>query len=366
MAKHKLSPYRVKLRQDHKTGMKVRPKDLWELDNLAGMNPGLKKFDNFIDLMEGFLKHLRDVGYINDNVKRALTVTEFESGVGDFDSNAEARTVEAELTYGRYNRVADHNDKNSYGESSRESPLDSRKENQRDRDTVAETRLHFLAHVPTNSNRSAFFVLHSYGKNAVKTRLKDAFYQYILSKYDSTSVPFALGSDRRKDTFKLEMNTVAGPDLVDELKKAKIVGFEVHKRDTNVPEYMSESTSLSNKAEGNLTIQFTSDDVLSDLRMKKQSLGEKIRNEDYPLAELVDDDPSRANAIVENPDGKNRRMAISREEIRMEKVIDSTELKYDPGGRVNTGSVGNFSRTFINEKLQAIGADTLDEESLLK
>lgn len=367
MPKHKLSPYRVKLRQGHVTGKKVRTQDLWKLNDLGSMNGGLREYDNFIELLEDFFQHLADVGHLNDTVKRTLNAIQFESGVGDFDSKAEARTLEAELSYGRYNRVADHNDKDVFGDSSRESPADHRRPNQRDRDTVAETRLHFLSHLPTNTNRSAFFVLHSYGRNSVKTRLRDALNRFILDKYDSNAANFAMKADRRKDSFKLEMNTVAGSDLIDELKSSKIVGFEVQKRDTNVPEYMSEGSVLGNDAEGTLKIEYTSDDILSDINMKKENLGELIRNEDYPLAELVDDDPSRVNALVETSSpGRPRRVNITRDEIRMEAIIDSADIEYDDEGRVKISTVGDLSREFLNEKLQDIGARSLREESLLR
>lgn len=365
MTKHKLSPYRVKLRQNHKNGKEVRTEDLWKLDELGAMNPGLKKYDNFIDLLESFFQHLRDEGYLNDDAKRALTATRFETGSGDFEASVEARTVEAELTYGRYDRVADHTDKDAFDDVNDESPYENRRESERDRNTVAETRLHFLGHVPTNTTRSAFFVLHSYGRNSVKSRLENALNQFIRKDYDISSPSFAVGVDRRKDTFKMEMNTVAGPDLIDKLKKSKIVGFEVQKRDTNVPEYMSESTALGNDSEGNLKIKYTSDSVLSDLQTKRQSLGERIRNEDYPLGELVDNNPSRANAIVETSDGDNRRVNISRDEIRMEEIINPTDLKYDSDGRVQISEVGKEARRHLNKKLQEVGATTLDKDSLL-
>lgn len=367
MPKHKLSPYRVKLRQDHKTGKNVRAEDLWELDNLGQMNPGLTEFDDFIDLLSSFCEYLRDEGYLNDTVKRGLTVTEFEIGEGDFASDPEARTLEAELTYGRYDRVADHTDKDVFESANPESPYENRRESQRDRDTLAETRLHFLAHVPTNTNRSAFFVLHSYGRNSVKTRLHDALDQFISERYDSNSPTFALDAERRKDSFKLEINTVTGPELIEKLKSSKIVGFEVQKRDTNVPEYMSESTALGNDAEGNLKIQYTSDSVLSDLKAKNDSFWEMVRNEKYPLAELVDDDPSRVNALVETSDDNPRRINITKDELRMEKIIQPEELDYndEEGGRLKIDSVGTHARIFINEKLQEIEAHTLSEQSLL-
>ena len=365
MPHHKLSPYRVKLRQNHKNGMKVRTEDLWELNDLGAMNPGLNKYDNFIDLLESFLQYLREEGHLNDDAKRALTATQFKTGSGDFAASVEARTIEAELTYGRYDRVADHTDKDAFDDLNDESPYENRRESERDRETVAETRLHFLAHVPNNTNRSAFFVLHSYGRNSVKRRLQNALNEFIREDYDINSPSFAVGIDRREDTFKMEMNTVAGPDLIDELKSSSIVGFEVQTRDTNVPEYMSKSTALGNDSEGNLKIKYTSDSVLSDLQTKKQRLGERIRNEDYPLGELVDENPSRANAIVETSSGDNRKINISRDEIRMEEVINPSDLKYDSDGRVKIAEVGKQARRHLNKKLQGIGATTLDEDSLL-
>ncbi|MFY4811284.1 hypothetical protein ACOJIV_01045 [Haloarcula sp. AONF1] len=365
MAKHKVSPYRVKLRQDHKTGQKVRTQDLWRLDKFHKANPGFTEYPTFIDLLEEFLEELKENGYRNSTAKRTLTTVRYERGDGDFDSGPEARTIEAELSYGRYNRVADHNDKEAFEGPDDISPEDTRQESERDRDTVAETRLHLLAHIPTSDNRSAFFVLHSYGRNSVKTRLKDALNNYIADKYDSHNVPFAMEAERRKKSFKLEMNTVAGKDLIDELKSSKIVGFEVKKRDTNVPEYMSDGTALGNDSEGNITIQYTSDSVVSDMKSKYDNFWERFGNEDYPLAELVDDDPSRANAIVETSDDQTRKINISKEEVRMEEYVKPSDIEYDDDGRVNVVSVGEVSRRHINEKLKEIEATRLDETSLL-
>lgn len=364
MPQHKISPYRVKLRQDHKPGKKVRKKDLWDLGDLPSINPGFSQYDTLIDLLKDFFNHLDEEGYLNDNVKRTLTAINYPDGPGNFDTDTSARTIEAELTYGRYNRVADHTDKTAF-EDVKQSPSDEREPTQRDRDTVAETRLHVLVHVPTSTNRSAFIVLHSYGRNSVKSRLKDALNQFIAQQYDSNSTPFSMQADRRKSSFKLEMNTVAGSELIDKLKDSKIVGFEVNKKDMNVPEYMSESTALSQDQEGDLTIQFTSGKIISGLKTKNQSIWERIRNEKYPLGELVDDDPSRANAIIEASGDDTRKINITKDEVRMEKVLDSTELDYDDEGRVRLDTVGEFSRGFLNQKLREIGADTLDTDSLL-
>jgi hypothetical protein len=220
--------------------------------------------------------------------------------------------------------------------------------------------------MPTTTERQPFFVLHSYGNNAAKSRLKDALNRFVAEKYDSQNTPFAMDADRRKSSFKLEMNTVAGPDLINELRSSTVAGFEVRKRDTNVPEYMEESSILGDNAEGNIHIQYTSDDIWSDIGMTLDNLSDKIQNEEYPLAELVDDDPSTANALVESSGDHYHRINITKEELRMEKLIPLSEIEYDDqDGRVKLDVIGEISRDFLNGKLQEIGAPTLNQHSLL-
>lgn len=365
MPAHKVSPYRVKLRQKLDSGGRANQNDYWDLTDFAGINPGFSEYDTFLDFLEAYLRHLKKTGHRSDTAERALTVVRFKRGKGSF-SQLPNRTIEAELTYGRYGRTADHTKVDVIGQDNETTPSDDRTPAARDPNTVAETRLHFLAHIPTNSSRQCFIVLHSYGRNSVKTRVYDSLNRFIQQHYNKRAETYDVQEDNKKtNEYKLMMPTVAGPDVVEALRDSKLAGIEVQKRNTNVPEYMKESTELSDQSDGNLKIKYTSSDLISDMNTTKEHLLARIQNEEYPFAELVDEDPSRINAIIEAPGDNTKKINITKDEIRMEENVPANYLRSDSVGRVHVSSIGRFARQHLNEKLNEIGAQRLNEESLL-
>lgn len=357
MPTDKLSPYWVRLRSKNKPGVAVDESEYFDLTSLPDPDGGFESFDTILGLLLFRFAEYRDVGFVDDDRDKSLTIRQLETSTHQPDHDS--ATIEGVLGHGNFGRSADHLDISDLKRDL--PPSEARRPNARDQDTAEVGQIYFLFHIPSGKPSRGILILHSWGRARVKGLLYKSLQIPLFEDYEES------GSNEDRG-LNFEMNPIASKDLIERLTEVTIHGFELVKRNTPTSAYASSSDILGNARDAKARFTIETDTEISLDEEKAQTIVSMVQDSDYPYAEIFPPEVNQhdIDKVQAHIDGEgSNKLNLEREKVRMEKVIDG-DVKIDSQTyRPVMSSVGELAREFANDQLVKYDLDPLSTDSMI-
>lgn len=320
MSRHKLIPYKLKIRP------KQRTRDYADLTNILTSDPFEEKYrgqssapQTFLEIFDNYCQNWMSNAHEDQDNQKTLGVSDYQD---EYFVEFQDNLIEGVFKYGEYGQVADHYDTQN----------NTRNNNARSAAEAAEMPIYFLLHVPPANPREGLLILEQSNNRGIKLLLQDAL------------------SDALPKGATHELKQVSDDDVFGTIRAAnKITRFSVEK--TESPDALGGgfASSFSQSTNSNtMTYRPTNS---GSLKLDVDKLEQWVSNNSDPFKNVNGDTYTEVKITIKSA-GSETTIDLTSGNVKIDRTLDSVSKQ---GGHPIPSSLAIEARKFVNQELPPSG-----------